>query len=230
MPRHVREEDARGFALALGKMVLTNGVGEVVNMARLNVRTIAVCPGWRRPDEECSMPRPKAAIAIPHGALQPQSGWRLPQPEQVAERIKHLAQPLTSHDRLRAPVRARAVLAPLSHRGVDVGDCPIRDRPGRPRLIELICLMQRQPSAGKVEHHQLRSSGNRCGTKPRRIPRRRSGKISDEVEDISWRTQSCGHAICLVHEAKRRTPAGDRHRRPAAAQIRKPSAGNHQPP
>ncbi len=116
-------------------------------------------------------------------------------------------------------MRARAVLAPLSHRGVDVGDCPIRDRPGRPRLIELICLMQRQPSAGKVEHHQLRSSGNRCGTKPRRIPRRRSGKISDEVEDISWRTQSCGHAICLVHEAKRRTPAGDRHRRPAAAQI-----------
>ena len=42
MPRHVREEDARGFALALGKMVLTSGVGEVVNMARLNVRTIAV--------------------------------------------------------------------------------------------------------------------------------------------------------------------------------------------
>jgi hypothetical protein len=33
------------------------------------------------------MPRPKAAIAIPHGALQPQSGWRLPQPEQVAERM-----------------------------------------------------------------------------------------------------------------------------------------------
>jgi len=160
------------------------------------------------------MPRPKAAIAIPHGALQPRSGWRLPQPEQVAERIKHLAQPLTGHDRLRPPVRARAVLAPLSHRGVDVGDCPIWDRPGRPRLIELIRLMQRQPSAGKVEHHQLRSPGNRCGTKPRRIPRRRSGKISDEVEDIPWRTQSCGHAICLVHEAKRRTPAGDRHRRP----------------
>ena len=42
MPRHVREEDARGFALALGKMVLTSGVGEVVNIARLNVRTIAV--------------------------------------------------------------------------------------------------------------------------------------------------------------------------------------------
>lgn len=36
------------------------------------------------------------------------------------------------------------------------------------------------------------SPGNRCGTKPRRIPRRRSGKISDEVEDIPWRTQSCG--------------------------------------
>jgi hypothetical protein len=29
-------------ALALGKMVLTSGVGEVVNIARLNVRTIAV--------------------------------------------------------------------------------------------------------------------------------------------------------------------------------------------
>jgi hypothetical protein len=36
--------------------------------------------------------------------------------------------------------------------------------------------------------------------------------------------------ICLVHEAKRRTPAGDRHRRPAAAQIRKPERRNHQPP
>jgi len=42
MPRHVREEDARGFALALGKLVLTSGVGEVVNIARLNVSTIAV--------------------------------------------------------------------------------------------------------------------------------------------------------------------------------------------
>jgi pyruvate dehydrogenase (quinone) len=42
MPRHVCEEDARGFALGLGKMVLTSGVGEVVNIARLNVRAIAV--------------------------------------------------------------------------------------------------------------------------------------------------------------------------------------------
>jgi hypothetical protein len=42
MPRHVGEEDARRFALALGKMVLTSGVGEVVDIARLNVRAIAV--------------------------------------------------------------------------------------------------------------------------------------------------------------------------------------------
>jgi hypothetical protein len=42
IPRHVREEGARGFALALGKMVLTSGVGEVVNIAQLNVGTIAV--------------------------------------------------------------------------------------------------------------------------------------------------------------------------------------------
>jgi hypothetical protein len=42
MPRHVREEDAHGFTLALGTMVLTSGAGEVVNSARLNVRTIPV--------------------------------------------------------------------------------------------------------------------------------------------------------------------------------------------
>jgi pyruvate dehydrogenase (quinone) len=42
MPSHVTEEDAKGFALALGKMVLTGGVGEVVNIARLNVRNIPV--------------------------------------------------------------------------------------------------------------------------------------------------------------------------------------------
>jgi pyruvate dehydrogenase (quinone) len=42
VPSHVREEDARGFALALGTMVLTGGVGEVLNIARLNVRNIPV--------------------------------------------------------------------------------------------------------------------------------------------------------------------------------------------
>ena len=45
MPRHIREEDARGFARALGKMVLTSGVGEVVNIARLNADAVAVWPG-----------------------------------------------------------------------------------------------------------------------------------------------------------------------------------------
>jgi pyruvate dehydrogenase (quinone) len=40
LPSHVSEEDARGFSLALGKMVLTGGVGEVLNVARLNVRNI----------------------------------------------------------------------------------------------------------------------------------------------------------------------------------------------
>jgi pyruvate dehydrogenase (quinone) len=42
MPGHVREEDARGFALAPGETVLTGGVGDVLNIARLNVRTIPV--------------------------------------------------------------------------------------------------------------------------------------------------------------------------------------------
>jgi hypothetical protein len=41
MPGHVREEDARGFALAPGEMVLT-GAGEVLNIARPHVRTIPV--------------------------------------------------------------------------------------------------------------------------------------------------------------------------------------------
>ena len=42
VPSHVPEEDARGFALTIGKMVLGGGVGELLNMARLNVRNIPV--------------------------------------------------------------------------------------------------------------------------------------------------------------------------------------------
>jgi hypothetical protein len=48
-----------------------------------------------------------AALIHPARRLAPQSGWRLPQPEHVAERIEHLAQPLTGHDRPRPPVRSR---------------------------------------------------------------------------------------------------------------------------
>jgi len=42
MPGHVREGDARGFGLALGKMVLTGGAGEVLDITRLNARDIPV--------------------------------------------------------------------------------------------------------------------------------------------------------------------------------------------
>jgi 8-oxo-dGTP pyrophosphatase MutT (NUDIX family) len=42
MPSHVSEEDARGFALALGKLVPGGGVGEILNIARLNVRNVPV--------------------------------------------------------------------------------------------------------------------------------------------------------------------------------------------
>ena len=40
VPSHIPPEDAKGFALSLGKMVLDGGVGEVANIARLNVRNI----------------------------------------------------------------------------------------------------------------------------------------------------------------------------------------------
>lgn len=40
VPSHIPAEDAKGFALSLGKMVLDGGVGEVANIARLNVRNI----------------------------------------------------------------------------------------------------------------------------------------------------------------------------------------------
>ena len=40
MPSHIPPEDAKGFALSLGKMILDGGVGEVANIARLNVRNI----------------------------------------------------------------------------------------------------------------------------------------------------------------------------------------------
>jgi len=40
VPTHITEEEARGFALSLGKTVLSGGVGELANLARLNVRNI----------------------------------------------------------------------------------------------------------------------------------------------------------------------------------------------
>jgi pyruvate dehydrogenase (quinone) len=40
VPSHVRLEDARGVALSLNKMVLTGGVGDVVEIARRNVRNL----------------------------------------------------------------------------------------------------------------------------------------------------------------------------------------------
>jgi pyruvate dehydrogenase (quinone) len=40
VPSHITAAQAKGFALALGKIVLGGGVGEVVNLARLNVRNI----------------------------------------------------------------------------------------------------------------------------------------------------------------------------------------------
>jgi thiamine pyrophosphate-dependent acetolactate synthase large subunit-like protein len=40
VPSHITAREARDFALSLGKVVLTGGVGEVANLARLNVRNI----------------------------------------------------------------------------------------------------------------------------------------------------------------------------------------------
>lgn len=40
VPSHLTLEEARGFALGLGKLVLSGGVGEVANIARLNLRNI----------------------------------------------------------------------------------------------------------------------------------------------------------------------------------------------
>jgi pyruvate dehydrogenase (quinone) len=40
VPSHITAGEARGFALSLGKVVLTGGVGEVASLARLNVRNI----------------------------------------------------------------------------------------------------------------------------------------------------------------------------------------------
>jgi pyruvate dehydrogenase (quinone) len=40
VPSHITAEEARGFALSLGKMVLGGGVGQVAELARRNVRNI----------------------------------------------------------------------------------------------------------------------------------------------------------------------------------------------
>ena len=114
-----------------------------------------------------------------------------------------------------ASVCACAVLAPLSDGRVDVGDRPVGNRPRRPRPIEPIRLMQRQPGPGQVEHHELRGTRDRFDAEPRRVPARRRGEIGDEVEDVPWRAQVCALAICPVHGAKRRTTADDRHTLPA---------------
>lgn len=42
VPSHVRAEDAKGFALSLGRMVLGGGVGDVLEIARRNVRNLPV--------------------------------------------------------------------------------------------------------------------------------------------------------------------------------------------
>lgn len=40
VPSHLTVEEARGFALGLGKTMVTGGVGEIANIARLNLRNI----------------------------------------------------------------------------------------------------------------------------------------------------------------------------------------------
>jgi pyruvate dehydrogenase (quinone) len=40
VPSHITAEEARGFALSLGKTVLSGGVGQVAELARLNLRNI----------------------------------------------------------------------------------------------------------------------------------------------------------------------------------------------
>jgi pyruvate dehydrogenase (quinone) len=40
VPTHITVEEAKGFALSIGKIVLSGGVGELANVARLNVRNI----------------------------------------------------------------------------------------------------------------------------------------------------------------------------------------------
>jgi pyruvate dehydrogenase (quinone) len=40
MPSHVTAAQVRGFATAVGKTVLTGGVGKMITMARSNVRNL----------------------------------------------------------------------------------------------------------------------------------------------------------------------------------------------
>jgi pyruvate dehydrogenase (quinone) len=40
VPTHITVEEAKGFALSLGKVVLDGGIAEAINMARLNLRNI----------------------------------------------------------------------------------------------------------------------------------------------------------------------------------------------
>jgi pyruvate dehydrogenase (quinone) len=42
VPTHLTVEEAKGFALSVGKIVLNGGIGELVNVARLNVRNIPI--------------------------------------------------------------------------------------------------------------------------------------------------------------------------------------------
>jgi pyruvate dehydrogenase (quinone) len=40
VPTHITVEESKGFALSLGKLMLEGGIGELVSMARLNLRNI----------------------------------------------------------------------------------------------------------------------------------------------------------------------------------------------
>jgi pyruvate dehydrogenase (quinone) len=40
IPPHVTKEDVAGFALSVGRTVLSGGVGQMVHLARANVRNI----------------------------------------------------------------------------------------------------------------------------------------------------------------------------------------------
>ena len=124
---------------------------------------------------------------------------RLPEADEVSERVKHLAQPFAAEDRLRSPVCCSSSVQALSHHGIHIVDVPVCDRPGDAgACVVVIVDVHGQPGAADLEHRQLLRA-RRHGIRPKQgpVPRDTGWQIGDEVENVDDRANLLAHGTRL---------------------------------
>jgi ABC-type methionine transport system ATPase subunit len=120
--------------------------------------------------------------------------WRLPEADEVAEGVEHLAQPFSAEDRLRPAVRCAPALHALRHHGINIIDVPVCDRArDAGTLVVVIADVHGQPGAANLEHRQLRLHGHGIRPQQRPVPRDTGLQVSHEVEDIDDRPELLAH-------------------------------------